>query len=282
MDYEIRPLSQVLGAEIFGIDLRQDLASDDIQELYDLIHQYQFLVFRDQQFTLEEQIRACGQFGEIELHPAKEVPWKYREITYVANTDPTYTQVLEHCGPNFELWHSDTCYLSKPARISMLYAERVPGHAGETLFANMIKAYEDLPEKMKIHLADKRAVFGSGEQLMKRCQGLGYHLQIPPQEIEPDVIHPVIRTHPYTQKKSIFVNWAHTDRILDVNEGESQELLEYLYQHAQAERYRYEHYPKAGDLMVWDNASTIHSNTAKKLTEIRVMRRVMIKGDTPY
>lgn len=283
MNYEIKALSSVLGAEIRGIDLaNQNLAQKDIEQLYDLIHQHKVLVFRDQSFSLEQQIKACSQFGAIELHPAKEVPWGYRELTYVANTDPTYTQILDHCGPTFELWHSDTCYLPKPARISMLYAERVPQEGGETLFSNTVQAYEDLPESIKTLLDDKKAVFGSGQQLMNRCQARGYALHIPSSEIEPDVIHPVIRTHPYTQQKSIFVNWAHTDRILDMPEEESKKLLDYLYEHTTSERYRYDHYPQQGDLIVWDNAATLHSNTAKKLKEIRIMRRVMIQGTTPY
>ena len=278
MRYRVNSLSSVLGLEILGLDLRQPLALDQIHEIYDLLGQHQVLVFRNQNLTLEQQIAACGQFGDIELHPAREVPWKYREITYVANTDPSYTQVLEHCGPTFELWHSDTCYLPEPAYMSMLYAERVPSHGGETLFANMVKAYQDLPETIKDRLMDKKAVFGSGHKLMARCQARGYDLQIPENEIEPDVIHPVIRTHPYTKLPSIYVNWAHTDCIVGMPDHESEAMLDYLYQHSQKDCYRYEHYPKQGDLIVWDNAATIHSNTAKKLSEIRVMRRIMIKS----
>lgn len=282
MSYTIKPLSAALGAEIIGLDLRDDLNPNMVQTIYDALHQHQVLVFRAQTFTLEEQIQACGQFGEIELHPALDVPWKHREITYVANTDPTYTQVFEHCGPTFELWHSDTCYLPQPARMSLLYAERVPNEGGETLFANTVKAYDDLSDELKARLADKKAVFGSGYQLMERCQKRGYNLCIPPEEIHPDVVHPVIRSHPDSGRKSIYVNWAHTDRILDMSDEESSALLNELYEHCQSEQYQYAHHPRQGDLIVWDNAATLHANTAKKLTEVRVMRRVMIKGAIPY
>jgi len=282
MDYEINPLSLALGAEVIGIDLCKTLSPDEIADIYRLCDQHKLLVFRDQSLSLQQQITACSQFGEVELHPADNVPWLHREITYVANTDPTLTTILEHCGPTFELWHSDTCYLPQPARISMLYAERVPTSGGETLFANMGQAYDDLPEHMKTRLASKRAVFGSGQSLMDRCQARGYNLQIPLDDRHPDVVHPVIRTHPSTKQKSIYVNWAHTDCILDMDSEESDTLLHYLYEHSRSEKYIYEHHPRQGDLIVWDNASTLHSNTAKKLTELRIMRRVMIKGTAPY
>src|SRR5665647_1395696 len=145
MKFTKQPLSNALGVEITKIDLRQPLSSLEIEEFYYLLNQYHVIVFRDQSLSIENQISACQQFGEIELHPLEEVPWKYREITYVANTDPTLTHIYEHCGPPFELWHSDTCYLPVPARMSLLYAERVPTYGGETLFANMVQAYEDLP-----------------------------------------------------------------------------------------------------------------------------------------
>lgn len=282
MHYQIKPLSGTMGVEVTGIDLRNPLTPELVSELKDHFFKNQLLVFRDQSLSPEQQITACGQFGDIELHPAEEVIWKYRELTYVANIYPGTDIVFEHCGPTFELWHSDTCYLAKPAIMSLLYAEKVPSSAGETLFADMYQAYEDLPEEIKLKIADKKAVFGSGYKLMERCQKKGYNLQIPDNEIEPDVIHPVVRTHPVTQKKSIYVNWAHTDHIVGMSEEESAELLSYLYDHCRKPEYVYTHEYRAGDLVAWDNASTIHSNTDKKLTEARIMRRVMIKGAAPY
>jgi taurine dioxygenase len=282
MNITVNPLSSSLGAEVIGIDLNQSFSQDEIDTIYELLNKNKLLVFRNQSLSPEQQIAACRQFGEIELHPSESVPWIYRELTYVANTDPTLTQIFEHSGPPFELWHSDTCYLPIPARMSMLYAERVPSYGGETIFANMVQAYTDLPSSVKARLEHKQAVFGSGYKLMERCQKRGYNLQIPESEMEPDVVHPVIRTHPYTQEQSIFVNWAHTDCILDMPQEESDELLDYLYQHARQEQYIYEHHPQQGDVLAWDNASLVHSNTDKKLSEMRIMRRVMIKGTAPY
>lgn len=282
MQYQLNSLSPTLGAEISGIDLRNPLSKETITDILAMFHQYQVLVFRDQSLTPEEQITACGQFGDIEMHPLAEVPWKHRELTYVANIYPGREAIFEHCGPPFELWHSDTCYLPLPAKMSLLYAEKVPAAAGETLFANMYQAYEDLPNPIKQKIDGKKAVFGSSFKLMERCKKRGYDLQISENDAQPDVIHPVVRTHPVTKRKSIFVNWAHTDCIVGMSEEESATLLEYLYQHCRKDEYVYVHEYRQGDLIVWDNASTIHSNTDKKLSDVRIMRRVMIKGTQPF
>lgn len=280
-NFNVKTLSPVLGAEILNSDLTIPLTSSQKEEILHLFSQHQVLVFRHQTLTPEQQISACGQFGEIELHPSVEVPWKHRELTYVANIYPGREEIFEHCGPTFELWHSDACYLLEPAKMSLLYAEKVPASAGETLFADMYQAYNDLPHDIKQLLIGKQAVFGSGYKLIERCKKRGYNIHIPESDMNPDVIHPVVRTHPVTKQKSIFVNWAHTDYIVGMPEQESQALLDYLYHHCRKPEYVYTHEYQQGDLIVWDNACTLHANTDKKLTDVRIMRRVMIKGSKP-
>ncbi len=269
-----------MGAEIHDFDSKQMHSDKDLNFIQDLFYQHQFLVFRNQNLTPEEQIKFCQRFGKIVLHPLKEVPWKYREITYVANIN-LEGELFETCGPTFELWHSDTCYLSQPAKMSFLYAEKVPAKHGETLFANMYQAYRDLPVDLQNKIEGKKAIFGSSYKLMKRCQDRGYPLHINEEDMCPDVEHPVVRTHPVTKQKSIYVNWAHTDSIVGMNPSESDEILDYLYRHCRQEKYIYTHNYQQGDLVVWDNASTIHSNCEGKLTEPRIMRRVMIEGPVP-
>lgn len=278
--FDVKPLSSKFGAEVLGLNLNA-INQSTIDALYEVIYQYQLVVIRNQNLTPEQQIDACAKFGEIEPHPSDFVPWGHRELTYVCNTDLERKLVLPHSGPSFELWHSDTCYLPNPSKISLLYAECVPTHGGETLFANTVAAYNDLAPEFKTRLDTMKAVFGSGDKLMERCHKLGYKINIPQNEQQPNVVHPVIRTHPVTQNKSIFVNWAHTDCILDIPETESLEILNYLHAHCRQDKYVYTHFPLNGDLMIWDNASLIHSNTDKPLSDIRIMRRVMIKGDKP-
>lgn len=276
-----RELSDVMGAEVVDLDLRVPLSAGMFNKILELFYKYQFLVFRNQQLSIDEQVSFCSQFGEIEPHPTGFVPWERREITYVANIN-FEGELFETCGPTFELWHSDTCYLNKPAKMSFLYAEKVPSKYGETLFANMYKAYEDLPEEMQRKLRGKNAVFGSGRKLMERCQKKGYGLQIDEGDMLPDVVHPVFRKHPVTHRLSIFVNWAHTDEIIGFPKADSDEMLNYIYAHCRKSEYVYVHSYTQGDLVVWDNASTLHSNCVGKLAEPRIMRRVMIRGDVPY
>jgi taurine dioxygenase len=282
MSYQLKPLSKALGAEIIGFDCHKPLSKMDLEKIYADFYHYQVLVFRNQHLSIEEQISFCQQFGEIEPHPVSDVPWKYREVTYVANYNPDTGEVYEHCGPNFELWHSDTCYQPIPVKMSFLYAERVPKAAGETLFANMVDAFETLPATIKDQIIGKEAVFGSSYELIKRCEARGYKLEISATDMLANCLHPVVRTHPVTQKNSIFVNWAHTDKITGLPEQESAELLNAIYNHCRKDEFVYTHEYQQGDLIVWDNAATIHSNTDKKLTDIRLMRRIMIKGSKPY
>lgn len=280
MSIRFEALTKQFGARVIGCDVRMPLSENQLNDIGAALNEYKFLVFRNCQLNLDEQVDFCRQFGEIEPHPGGMPPWGNPNITYVANIN-LEGEIFDTCGPTFELWHSDTCYEAKPARMSFLYAEQVPNAHGETLFADMRRAYEDLPESLKERLADKKAVFGASENLVQRCVKRGYNLHIPVEYMRPDSVHPVFRTHPETGEKSIFVNWGHTDRILDVEEQESDELLEQLYTHSMNSKYRYEHHYQMGDLVVWDNASVIHSNCVGQLTEPRVMRRVMVCGPTP-
>lgn len=280
MSIKFNALTDQFGAEVVHCNTKIPLDEMQLNDIREALNEHKFLVFRNCQLSVDEQVDFCKQFGSIEPHPGGIPPWGNKNITYVANIN-FEGEIFDTCGPTFELWHSDTCYEPAPARMSFLYAERVPSAHGETLFSDMQRAYEDLPEQLKTLLSDKTAVFGASENLVKRCMAKGYQLNIPDEHMRPDSIHPVFRTHPDTGKKSIFVNWGHTDRIIGFEEYKSKALLEQLYNHSMNEEYRYEHHYQKGDLVVWDNASVIHSNCVGKLVEPRVMRRVMICGPTP-
>lgn len=280
MSMRFEAITEHFGVEVIDCNVNVALSDNQIKDIREALNKHKFLVFRNCQLDLDQQVDFVKQFGDIEPHPGGMPPWGNPNITYVANIN-LEGEVFDTCGPTFELWHSDTCYEPQPARMSFLYAEQVPSAHGETLFADMQRAYDDLPEELKQLLADKKALFGASEKLVQRCNERGYNLNIPVEHMRPDSIHPVFRTHPETGKKSIFVNWGHTDCILGFEEQESDSLLEQLYAHSINSKYRYEHHYQVGDLVVWDNASVIHSNCVGKLTEPRVMRRVMVCGPTP-
>ena len=278
---QVTPLSDVMGAEITGLDLRKPLTKEVLDYVFNVFYKYRVIVFKNQELMLQKQIEACKQFGALEKHPLHENTCPYEEITIMSNVTQDGKPV-GYSPPPFLLWHSDLCYLPKPAKMTFLYAHTVPEKGGDTIFANTCLAYKNLPEKVRKQVEDKRAVFGSGENLMERCHKRGFNLQIDPKDIHPDVIHPVIRTHPVTGEKSIFVNWTHTDRIIGLEKKESDDLLNYLYEHSVEDRHTYQHSYKEGDLIVWDNASTLHSPTYTDPQYSRTMHRVVVQGSTPY
>ncbi|QDP73288.1 TauD/TfdA family dioxygenase [Legionella israelensis] len=276
-NFEISPLSHAIGVELTGFQLHPKLSQSEVQTIQEIILEHQIVVFRDQQLTVEQQIKTCGLFGPIEPHPLKDNTCKYKEITYVSNvTDDG--KAVGYPGPAFHIWHSDMCYEPVPPKFSFLFAEKVPTQGGNTLFANTQRAFADLKPNFQKQLLELNAVFGFSEKLMQRCKGLGYELVINPCDQRPDCIHPVIRTHPITKKQSIFVNWTHTDCILGMSESESQSLLTQLFEHYTQDKYCYSHQYRENDLIVWDNSSTMHTGDGTvAIDKPRIMRRVVVQ-----
>src|SRR5271155_6063322 len=132
LDYDVQPLSDVLGAQVVGLDLRQPLDQDTVDELLDLFYRYQVLVFRGQNLSIPDQIKACKHFGEVESHPLTENTCEHPEITIMSNVTEDGKPV-GYSGPPFLLWHSDLCYMEKPTKMTFLYAHTVPAKGGETL-----------------------------------------------------------------------------------------------------------------------------------------------------
>lgn len=277
----VNPLSNVLGAEVLGVDLARPLDARSIEEIITHFGHYQVLVFRGQKLEPEQQIAACRQFGDIEPHPLKGNTTTFTEMTVMSNVTRDGTP-LGFTGPPFALWHSDLCYLPKPAKMTFLYAHTVPDQHGDTWFADMYRAYDELPDDLRRKVEGRRAVFSLNHNLVNRCKSKGYHLPLADEDVQPDSLHPVIRTHPLTRRKAIFVNWAHTDRIEDYSDEDSLALLDRIYEHSTAERYIYRHHYQQGDVIVWDNASTIHTHCPDAPIGDRIMLRVVVAGAEPF
>lgn len=245
-------------------------------ELESLIFDYRVVILRNFKLKPEEQIEFCRLFGRIEPHPLKLNTCPYAEMTYVSN-------VIEggisrgYPGPSFPIWHSDMCYEKVPPKFSFFYAERVPNKGGRTLFSDTTRAYDDLPQDIKQLIVDKYATFGFSQKLMDRCHKKGYELIINEEDQRPDCLHPIVRVHPITKKKSIFVNWTHTDSVQGLSQSESDKLLNFLYDFSVQDHYIYKHQYQKDDLIVWDNSSTLHTGDGSiALDQPRVMRRVIV------
>jgi taurine dioxygenase len=277
----IERLSETLGAAIIGLDLRKPLDSATLAKIHDAWVEHQVLVFRDQELTIEQQLAAVRQFGPIEPHPLKTNTNEHPEITISSNV-VREGNPLGYIGPPFALWHSDLCYLEEPAKMTFLYAHTVPEKNGDTWFANMYTAYDQLPAELRVKVEGRRAVFSLNYNLVKRCASKGYHLPLAEEDVQPDSLHPVVRTHPYSKKKALFVNWAHTDAIEGYEPEESQRLLDQLFAFTTEERFLYRHKYRRGDLITWDNASTLHTHCPDPPNGDRIMIRAVVRGTKPF
>jgi taurine dioxygenase len=283
---EIRPLSDVLGAEVLGANLSRD---DD--ETFRTIHDAWLshdglVVIRDQKITPEQHIAFSRRFGPL-IGRRNSVPDSvllpgYPEILVLSNKKANGEAVgLENAG---HYWHSDVTFEEKPAMGSLLYGIEVPPEGGDTLFANMYQAYETLPEETKqkiatLHGAHSYATSPDGyERGGKRAELTEEQKAGQRREIQ----HPVVRTHPETGRKALYVNSGFTKRIVEMDENDGKKLLAALFKHSIQEKLIYQHKWRLNDLLIWDNRCLIHLATPYDPKYTRHMLRTTVAGDRPY
>ena len=288
-------LGKQLGAEISGVDLSQKLDEGTFAAISDAFFEHQVVVFRDQRLTPSQQIAFTRRFGELEHHVRKEHCLEsYPEILVVSNVlDARGTALGVQDAGRF--WHSDLSYKQVPSLLSALYALEVPVKDGVVLgatgFASTTAAYEALPEELKRRLQDLRNVHSyrfyraKNVQAQKDEQARGGRVvqEHAPSEAQlksvPDVEVPIVRSHPVTGRKGLFINEAHTSCIVGLAEEESAALLAQLCSHIVKPEFRYEHHWRAGDLLMWDNVAVQHkANFDYDLPLRRVMHRTTVRG----
>lgn len=265
---EIRRIAGALGAELLGIDLAHPLTPAEVAEIRQALLDHGVIFFRDQTITPDQQVAFARAFGEIVDYPMiKPLPGYPQIIPVVKEAHETV---------NFGgLWHTDTAYLQEPPLGSILLAKEVPPFGGDTLFANGYLAYEALSEGLKAALAPLKAVNRSGGASVARSRGAGAAVE------EKSAIHLVIRTHPETGRKSLYVNLAHTCRFEHMTEVESAPLLGYLFQHQIRPEFTCRFSWRAGSMAFWDNRCTLHNPVNDYHGHRRVMHRITIAGDLP-
>ena len=267
--FEARPLTPALGAELIGADLtRPDAVLFD--EVHAALLQYKVVFFRDQLLSREQHIAFAGAFGELEIHPATPTDQPDPEILRIAH------------GPQSRgsenNWHSDVTWRERPSLGSILRAVELPDNGGDTLFANMVMAYDRLPDATKekidglVAVHDIARVFAA--RLGKAPEEL--HEKYPPAE------HPVIRTHPETKERLIYVNAGFTSHIKGMDKQESAALLQTLYHTAWNPEVQCRFRWARGSLAFWDNRACQHFAASDYFPHVRVMERVTIAGDKPY
>ena len=294
----IRKLGRHLGAEIAGVDLSQPLDDAGFARISDAFFENQVVVFRDQRLTPSQQVAFTRRFGELEQHVRKEHRLEgYPEILIVSNVldDSGRAIGVQDAG---RFWHSDLSYKAVPSLLSALYALEVPVKdgvvLGSTSFASTTAAYEALADALQRRLRGLRNVhsyrFYRGKNLraQKEEQARGERVvqEHTPSDEQwksvPDVEVPIVRTHPVTGRKGLFINEAHTSRIAGLPEEEGAALLAQLCAHIVQPQFRYEHHWRAGDLLMWDNVSVQHkANFDYDLPLRRVMHRTTVRGGAP-
>ncbi len=273
--FEIRPLTNVVGAEALGVDLAAALEEPTVQALRLAWLDAGVLVFRDQHLDADQFLEVARAFGE---------PMEYPFLTGLEG-HPMITEVvkLEHETVNFGgVWHADTTYLPAPPMATLLLARETPDVGGDTLFASQVAAYDALPTSMKARLSGLRAVNSSAKAEVSRTREdrLRDHARSGVAETY-EAVHPVVREHPETGLLSLFVNPAHTVRFEGMGEDESADLLADLFAHQVRPEFTCRVHWSPGTLAIWDNRSLLHFPINDYDGQRRVMHRITLAGEVP-
>jgi taurine dioxygenase len=266
---DVQPLSPTIGAELHGVDLSR---VDDVtrKEIREALLAYKVVFFRDQQITTEQHLDFARGFGELEVHPFGQNMEGQPEVLVIAHDADNRGR------ENF--WHSDVTWRQEPSLGSVLRAREVPEVGGDTLFADMYEAYEGLSDKMQRFVSDLVAVHDFTATFGRLYDAETLKVM---QEKYPPAEHPVVRTHPETGRKGLYVNVAFTSHIAGMLPGESQKLLEQLYQQARIPEYQCRFRWRKDSIAFWDNRSSQHYAASDYHPARRVMERVTIVGDQP-
>ena len=274
-DIGIQPVAGALGAEISGVDLAKELDPATIAAIRRAWLDHLVLFFRDQPLTPPQFLAFARCFGDIIEYPFVKGLEDHPEIIPVVK--------LEHERINFGgVWHSDTAYLDVPPMASMLLAREVPPAGGDTLFANMYLAYETLSDGMKRLLGSLRAVNSSAKADASRTREdrIAERGRADARALY-EAAHPVVRVHPETGRKALYVNVAHTVRFDGMTEEESAPILDYLYRHQTRPELTCRFRWRPASLALWDNRCAQHNAVNDYAGQRRVMHRITLAGDVP-
>ena len=284
MKLSVTKCDAACGAEI-KFDLSAEFDDRTFAEIEQAFHDNVVIYFRGQQLSNERHIEFSRRFGELEIHVVKKylLP-DYPEILLISNIKDENGEHIGLADAGFT-WHTDVSYLKKPSRCSLLYAKEVPhrdGKAlGDTLFTNTIAAYEALPEIMKRRLVGLKAIHRYSE---RRRAPNSPRPKLTKQQLDdtPDVAHPIVRTHPWTSRKSLYVTAGECIGIEGLPHDEGSALIEELHAHCLRPEFQYRHKWQVGDLLMWDNAASMHIAICDyELPERRLMHRTTVAGGVP-
>jgi taurine dioxygenase len=277
----VRRVAGSLGAEVSGVDLAQPLSNTAAAEIRRAFVENLVLFFRDQRLTPEQHLAFSRLFGRLCRMPYIKHMDDYPDIIAVLKeADEAKISTFGNA------WHSDFSFLEEPPLGSILYAREVPSHGGDTLFANMYEAYEALSAGMKRMLGGLRAMhsgrpYGRGGVPKDLKTSRSIQIERGNAEAEREVAHPVVRLHPESGRKALFVNAIYTTRFEDMSEAESWPLLGFLFAHVQQPEFACRFRWAEGSLAVWDNRCTLHYAVNDYDGSRRLMHRTTVAGERP-
>lgn len=270
------PLTEHIGCEVTGVDLREPLAPDAASAIYRAWLDHAVLVFRHQDLTQEDLIRVTGLFGEFAPlgRPAHTLPKGFAKILPNIMLISNIRENGETIGalPDGEMmFHHDTIHRDEPHKATLLYSVEVPTYGGDTLFASGTAAYDALDSAMKAKIEGRRAVNFYVYNSVKRNDKQAV-------DATSQAVHPVVRTHEETKRKALYVNRLMSIRIEDMDEAESDQILNALFDHSEKPEFVYTHVWSKGDLIVWDNRCSSHARTDFPSDQRRLLLRTTVKG----
>ena len=273
---DIKLLSGALGAEISGVDLK-DTSLKNFEIINNLLLEHKVIFFRRQNITPEEQLTLASRFGPIEQHAYVKGLDDYPEIVRIIKKPDEKNQWGEN-------WHSDVSYNVKPTKAVILKSIKIPPVGGDTMFANMELAWETLDESIKEKIKNKKAIHSSlGAKFFiedyKAMESNGNYDEYSNE-------HPIVRTHPETRKKILFVNWTYTKKIIGMDKKESNEILNEIFKHQARLDFTCRFQWTENAVAIWDNRSVQHYAIAdffpgRGLGHERIMDRIAVQGDKP-
>jgi taurine dioxygenase len=277
MTLQATPVARALGAVVSGVDISQDLPQPAIDELSKLLIEQQILFFRDQPISPQAQARFAARFGTLHVHPVYPVMPELPEIMLI-DTHPGFL-------PDNDNWHTDVTFSETPPLAGILAAKRIPAAGGDTMWSSMSAAYEALSEPMRRFLDGLTAQHSIAKSFPpERWQSDPAFKERYERAVAkyPPVTHPVIRTHPVSRRKGLFVNEGFTTHINELRPQESQSVLAFLCAHVARPEFTVRWSWRVDDVAFWDNRVTQHYAIADYLPERRTMHRATVNGDKPF
>lgn len=284
----IKPLGSHFGAEISGIDLSADIDQATFRAIERAYVEHSVLLFRGQRLSDERHVEFSRRFGELEIHVLREyVHPDHPELYRISNIIENGKRLGIPDAGNY--WHTDLSYTALPSRGSIMHAHKVPHRdgrpLGDTSFCSTAAAYDALPDELKARIAGLKAVHRFWDRYLAERKKAGQQVEVSAERraATPDVVHPMVRTHPLSGRKCLFVNEGFTIGVVGMPEDESRELLQALYAHCSRPENVYRHSWQVGDVVMWDNWATQHRlNVDYTPAEPRFMQRTTLVGSPAF